>query len=247
MSITIGSTTFANLTAQPFGYDESNVRQGLTARKWAITGLLTPTEWVSLLNTYNAWRTLRIQDEDSKTSGVVGTTIAFSGTGAGSQTWTSVACWFSAAPSADQAGAYLSVSVELVDANQALEVLLKEEEISEEDDAPTFGTITLGTTTLTLLKPKESYAEGPSVELTTTGVHYISGPLVVQKIRDIEGRTDAAGWDGVLAWYESEIVSIPSSGDWYPISIPTVTASNKVISGVTTVEYVVSIQLAKIL
>lgn len=248
MSVTIGSSLFSNLTAQPFGYDESNTRQGLTARRWLITGLLTPNEWLALLAEYDTWRDLRIQDEDSKAANDVGTTISFTATGPGGQSWSNIACWFSSAPSAEQSGYYLNATVELIDANQALEVLLREDELAdEESDAPTFGLITLGTTTLTLLKPKESYGEGPTVELTAGGVHFISGPNVVYKIRDIEGRTDAAGWAGILDWYEAEIVSSPSTNDWFPVSIPTVTTSNKIVDGVKTVEYVVSIQLGRII
>lgn len=248
MTISIGSSSFPTLTAQPFGYDESDTRAGLTARKWAIQGLLTPSEWISLINTYTTWRNLRIQDPDSATSGTVGTTISFSGNSAGGITWTSVACWFSSAPQASQSGAYLSVSVELVDANEALQVLLRTEEKSTTDeDLPDFGTITLGTTTLTLKKPVDSYGATPTMELTATGNHYISGPLVVYKVKDVEGTTNLTGWNNIRSWYESQIVAVPASGTYFPISSPTATAERKVVSGVKTTVYTVSIQLGLVL
>lgn len=247
MAVTIGSATFSNLTAQPFGYQETDTQKGLTSRKWAVSGLLTPSEWLSLLSAYDTWKNQRIDDEDSLVSGVVGTTISFSATGPGGQSWSGVACWFTSAPEASQSGAYLAASFEVVDAAQALEVLLRQQELSEEqEDLPDFGTVTLGTTTLTLLRPMESYGEGPALELTPAGVHYVSGPLVVYRIRDIEGTTDVNGWNAIRDWYEEQIVEIPPVNTWFPISIPTVSAQNKVVAGVKTTEYTVSIQLGRV-
>lgn len=248
MAITIGTADFPALTAQPFGYEETETRAGQTARKWLITGLLKPSEWLALLGVYDTWRDARINDEPTETSGVVGTTIAFTGDGPGGQSWTSVACWFIAAPAAEQSGAYLSASVELVDANQALAVLLKaEEEAAADEDLPDLGTITLGTTTLTLLKPVDAYATSPTMELTAGGSHYIQGALVPYNIKDVEGTTNLSGWNAVRAWYETQIAAVPLAGSYFPITAPTATAENKVISGVKTVQYTVSIQLGLVL
>ncbi len=245
--ITIGTAVFPTLTAQPFGYEETNTRAGQTARKWLVTGLLKPSEWLALLDVYDAWRDLRIEDEPTEKSGVVGTTINFSGKGPGTETWTSIACWFISAPSAEQSGAYLSASVELVDANEALEVVLKTEEESEDEDLPDLGTITIGTTALKLLKPVDGYATSPSMELTATGTHYIQGALVPYKIKDVEGTTDSSGWDAIRTWYETEISAVPLATSYFPITAPSATAANKIVGGVTTVEYTVSIQLGLVL
>lgn len=250
MAITIGSAEFPTLTAQPFGYEETDTRTGLTARKWLVQGLLQPSEWLDLLDDYNAWRNTRINDPDSLTSESVGTTISFSGTGAGGVSWNNVACWFISAPSAEQSGAYLNVSVELVDAAQALEVLLKSEEKnteSETEDLPDFGTITIGTTTVKLTKPVDSYGQGPSMELTAGGNHYITGPLVVYKIKDVEGTTTLSGWNAIRSWYEAQIVAVPLVGSYFPITIPTATAERKVVDGIKTTVYTVSIQLGLVL
>ena len=250
MAITIGSTSFPTLTAQPFGYEETNTRAGQTARKWLITGLLKPTEWLSLLSTYDTWRNTRINDEPTETSGVVGTTIAFTGKGPGNQTWTSIACWFITAPQAEQSGRYLSASVELIDANQALVVLLKtkeDEEAETDQDLPDLGTIVIGSTTLTLLKPVDAYATSPTMELTATGTHYIQGALVPYNIKDVEGTTNSTGWTAIRAWYETQIETVPIAGSYFPITAPTASAANKVIAGVTTVQYTVSIQLGLVL
>jgi hypothetical protein len=244
MAITIGTASFPTLTAQPFGYDETDARAGLTAQRWSIQGLLKPSEWLALNNVYTTWRASRIQDDDSLASGTVGTTIAFSGKGAGGITWTNVACWFASAPSAEQSGAYLSASVELVDANQALAVLLRaEEKSSGVEDLPDFGTITIGSTVVTLTKPVDAYAAGPTLELTAIGNHYINGPLVVYKIKDVEGTTDLTGWNDIRSWYESQIIATPSVGSYFPITAPTATAEKRVVSGVKTTVYTVSIQL----
>lgn len=247
MAVTIGSSSFPTLTAQPFGYDESETRNGLTAKKWTVTGLLTPEEWLDLLDEYDAWRDLRIDDPDTATSETVGTTVLLDGTGPGGQTWTNVACWFSAAPQGTQAGSRISATVELVDATEALQVLLKQQEIAEVEEELNIGDITIGTTTLRLTKPADTYNQGPQTQLTLAGAHLITGPRVVEEVLDVEGLTDVNGWNDVRDWYESAIVSQPTAGDYYPISPPTASARNKVINGVKTVEYTVNIQLIKIL
>jgi hypothetical protein len=248
MAITIGDTDFPTLTAQPFGYEETNTRAGQTARKWLITGLLKPSEWLDLLDEYDGWRDVRIEDEPTETSNVIGTTVEFSGDGPGDQSWTNVDCWFIKAPQAEQSGAYLSASVELVDANEALAVLLKTQEEGEGSESlPDLGTFTLGSATLTLLKPPDTYTSLPQLDLTATGNHLISGSKKVIYVKDIEGTTDLAGWDAVRDWYDETVVVTPAIGAYFPISVPAATASNKIVSGITTVEYTVSIQLGVVI
>lgn len=246
MAVTIGELQFSNLKAQPFGYDENDTRAGLTAKKWSITGVLTPVEWLDLLGEYDAWRDLRIEDEDSLKSNSVGTTIEFECDGPGGENW-QTSCWFSSAPSAEQVGAYLIVSFEVVDANEALQVLLRESELSSTEDLGDYGTVTLGDATLTLIRPMDAYGDGPALELTALGSHYVTGPLVVQKVKDIEGTTDEVGWDAVREWYEEQIVAVPLAESWFPISPPTVAAEVKVIDGVKTTQYTVSIQLGQVI
>jgi hypothetical protein len=249
VGITIGTAAFPTLTAQPFGYEETNTRAGQTARKWLVTGLLKPSEWVTLLGVYDAWRNTRIDEVPTETSKVVGTTIALSAKGPGTLAWTNVACWFISAPEAEQSGAYLSASVELVDANQALAVLLKQEEAEaeeEEGDLPDLGTFTLGSAVLTLLKPPDTYSDLPQLELTATGNHLISGPKVIVRVKDIEGTTNASGWTAVRSWYETNAIATPAAGAYFPISVPTATAENKIVGGAVVIQYTVSIQLGVI-
>lgn len=252
MSVTIGDATFSRLKAQPFGYNEFETEAGLTARRWLVTGLMTPAEWLTLTNAYNNWRDLRIQDPDTEESEVVGATISLSANGPGGQSWNAVPCWFSQAPGALPAGAWLLASVELVHAAERLQVILRQRDDQQadgtnEEDLPDLGTITLGSAVLKLLKPPDTYGAGPQLQLTAGGVHYITGPLVVEKIRRVEGVGSAADWVAVRAWYESQIVSRPGAGSWFPISPPSATARVELIDGVKVDRYTVSVQLGTVI
>jgi hypothetical protein len=133
MAITLGSFTFNTLTAQPFGY-EGDPRFGRTAQIVRIVGLLTPTQWQTLLNVYNTWRNQRINDPDSTVSKDVGTTVAVSASGNG-VAWSNVLAWFTEAPSAEQLGAYVQVTATVVNALEALQVLIEENGGEEVDCA----------------------------------------------------------------------------------------------------------------
>jgi hypothetical protein len=242
--VTIGTLSIdRNLTAQPFGYDETNTRQGLTARKWQVSGLLTKAQWQALVSVYEAWRDARIDDPDSVVAQDVGTTINLTASTNG-QSWTSVPCWFSTAPSAEQVGIYLQASCELVDANQALAVALRSQELGN-DDRPALGTFTLGTVVLTLLKPPETYQDTPQMALTTTGRSYITGPLAATKVYQVEGITNATGWAGIQTWFEAAVQARPSAGDLFPISAPSASAANRIEGGLKVVEYTVSVSVAE--
>jgi len=242
--VTIGTLSIdRNLAAQPFGYDETNTRQGLTARKWQVSGLLTKTQWQALVSVYEAWRDARIDDPDSVVAQDVGTTINLTASTNG-QSWISVPCWFSTAPSAEQVGIYLQASCELVDANQALAVALRSQEIGN-DDRPALGTFTLGGVVLTLLKPPETYQDVPQLALTTTGRSYISGPLAATKVYQVEGTTNAPGWAGIQTWFEAAVQARPSTGDLFPISAPSASAANRIEGGLKVIEYTVSVSVAE--
>lgn len=249
MTISIGSAIFPTLTAQPLTYDEKDTSRGITARKWAVSGLLKPSEWLDLLEVYDDWRDERLNDPDPAKSFEIGTTVLLTGDGPGGSAW-SVQCWFSSAPKGEQAGAYISASVELVDAVQSLQTFNRETE--DEDEPPVdLGTVTVGSgsniATITLLKPMESYGDGPSLDLTASGNYYTSGPSTVRKIRDIEGTTSSADWTKLRNWYEDVIQDPPVKNTWFPITIPSATAKNKLVGGVKQIEYTVTIQLAYVI
>ena len=253
MTITIGAFSCNLLTVQPFGY-EGEARTGLTARTFAISGLLTPAQWQSLLSVYDTWRTTRITDQDTALSGVVGTTISLTANANGVSV-TSLACWFADPPSGEQTGAYISASVTLVDAAQALAVLLREQEKSRESSEaqlPSLGTVTFtrgsGTSPIvTLTKPMLTRQDGPTVALTATGTSYVTGALTAHKVRDIKGYLSTGTFDDLLAWYDETIAAVPAATSWFPITAPVGSAEVIVSGGVKSTRWSVTLTALQIL
>lgn len=245
MTLTIGNFTYGGqaYTAQPFGYDEADVKQGLTARKVQISALMTETEWQDLLSEYDTWRDVRITEPDSKKANDVGTTVEVS-LSANGVDWVDEECWFLQAPAGEQAGTYVQVTVALVVAAEALEVAQRQDELSTEKYY--FGTYELGDTTVNLLRPPETYQDTPQLSLTASGVSYIQGPLSATRVVQIEGDTDSTGWDAIQTWYEDAIQELPAAEDWFPLTAPSATAEAKVVGGIRTDVYTVSISLGQV-
>jgi hypothetical protein len=253
MTITIGAFTCQTLTAQPFGY-EGDARTGLTARTFQISGLLTPTQWQSLVNVYNTWRDTRITDADTLSSGVVGTTVALT-INANGLSVTALACWFAEAPTGEQAGAYINTSLTLVDSAQALAVLLREEEKSRQSTEaliPSLGTITFTRVSgvspiVTLTAPMDTRQDGPTVALTATGTSYVTGPLIAHKIRNVEGFISTGSFDNLLSWYDETVAAIPAATSYFPITAPSATAEVIITGGVKATRYSVTLTVLQIL
>ena len=244
MTLTIGAFSTNALTAQPFGY-EGDARQGLTARKWTISGLVTKAQWTALISVYETWRNSRITDADTLQSGSIGSTVSFTGTGFG-QTWTAIDCWFTSPPSATPAGVYLDASCEIVDATQALAVLLREQEKQRQNSEaliPSFSTITLGTVTVTPLEPPDGYADSPQPQLSAGGRHYFTGPLGATAIRRVRAHVNATDYGTLRTWFETQVATRPASGVWYPVNFPVPTAEVIISGGAKTTRYTVEIEL----
>lgn len=259
MSVTLtydgNSVTFPALQAQPFGYQETDTSIGAVARRWRIQGICTPDEYQALLDVFTAWRSDRLSDPDSRASGLVGSvveldatgyTIDPGGPGEAVQTWTNIECWFTSAPQADYLGFYVSVSCELVDAEQALIAL--NTQLLKSTEQAYFGTWVLGDCTLNLLQPPYTYTDVPNLQLTAGGVHFISGTRAVTRVAELVGHTDATGYDDARTWYETTINASPSEEDWYPISplVPAAVAVHDIINGVRVDIYTLRITLAQI-
>lgn len=243
MSVTIDLLTFGTLLAQPIGYEEASTRDGLTARRLLLSGLLTPEQWQSLLSAYDTWRDARLTDPDSVAANDIGTTVDVSANANG-VSWSSVMCWFTSAPTGEQAGAYVSASVELVDAEQALEVALRQKEKAKSaEDRPALGTFILGDCTITLLKPPETYQDIPQLQRTAAGGSYITGPLTATKVYALEGETDSDGWLALQEWFEATVATRPLAEDYFPVTAPTATATNTVVNGLKVVTYTVSLSV----
>lgn len=245
--VTIGGFTADLLTAQPFGY-EGDARAGLTARTFQIAGLLTPAEWVALVGAYNAWRDLRITDPDTFKAAAIGTTVNLTISGANGLAVTALPCWFASAPAGEQAGRYIQASATLVDAAQALAVLLREREKALDRDLPAgLGTVTLGSATVTLTAPMLTRRDGPQVAMTAGGTSHVTGPLVAHQFRQIQGFISSGTPDDVLSWYDSTIASIPAANSWFPVSEPSFTAEPIVSGGVKLTRYSVSLSAVRII
>lgn len=248
MSISIGSFSTNSLSAQPFGY-EGEARTGLTARTFRMSGLLTPTEWQTLVAEYNSWRNSRIQDEDTLKSGVVGTTISVTVTSANGISVSNLPCWFVDPPQGEQTGYYVSASAVLVDAAQALQVLLRQKEKERqqsEADVPSLGTITLGSVVVTLTKPASTRRDIPAVALTASGVSYITGPLTAHKVLDVQGYISTGTYSELLAWFDSTIQAAPALGAYFPVTAPVADAEVVVSEGVKSTRYNVTLALLQI-
>lgn len=253
MTITIGAFSTNRLLAQPFGY-EGEARTGLTARAFTVSGLLSATEWQNLISVYNAWRDLRITDPDTLESGTVGNTVSLTISSTNGLSVTSLACWFTEAPQGEQAGPYIQATAVLVDANQALQVILREKEKNDSTtkDLPNLGTVTLtrgsGTSPIiTLTKPMETRQDGPNVALAATGVSYITGPLAAHKVRQIEGYISTGTLADVLSWYDETIAAVPTATSWFPVAAPESTAEVVVEGGVKSTRYNVTLRAVQII
>lgn len=237
------------LLAQPFTY-EGEARDGLTARTFRVGGLLSKAEWQALLNVYTLWRDARILDQDTYLSGVVGSVVTLTVTAANGVSVEDVQCWFVDPPNAEQAGAYVNTSITLVDATQALQVLLRGRQKSRESreaDTPSLGTVTLGSAVITLTKPMLTRQDGPQVAFTAGGKSFITGRTVAHKVQAIEGYISEGTYNDLLSWYDSAIATVaPSVNSWFPISAPTATAEVIVSGGVKSTRYNVQITLLQI-
>lgn len=246
MAVTIDTLTIDRLRVLPVSYEESSVREGRAARQWTVLGLLRSADAVAVANAFDAWLTDRSADPDTLTSGVVGTTVAFTGA-AGGQSWSAVPCWFTSAPSTSPVGGgWYQVEFTLVDAAGALAVLLLDQEAAQSTEEIDHGTYTLGGVVLTLLEQPDGYTGGPTLERTAAGGLVKVGPVSAIETKTIVGWTDEAGWDTIWAWYPTALLAAYSSGNWFPNSEPTMKREAVVIEGVKTTRCVVSITLWRI-
>lgn len=248
MSVTIGGVTLGSLQAQPFGYETTDTRGGLTARQWEIQGIVTGAEWLALLGVYDTWRNAKILEDPAEYSKVVGTTVAFSGSGYGGQTWSGIACWFTDPPSGTQVGSMVSVQCTLVDAAQAVQVIIKQESNDDlDDDTIDYGTITLGGVTITLTADPDVFLDTPTLELTAGGKHYVTGSLVAVYGKEIEGEIVGTDKAALRAWYVSTVQANPVAGSYYPTSPPSFSGLYKLVGGVQVLYYTVTMSLAVVL
>jgi hypothetical protein len=204
---------------------------------------------VTCCGLFEAWQAVKVTEAPTLASRAVGATVALTCAAHG-RSVSNLACWFTGAPKGEtvEGGAWVKLSFDLIDAAQQLAVLLRQNEKSRlAGDAftPDYGTITLGTTTLTLLEQPEGYEDGPSLEPTASGGYIARGPLVVSEVRQVKGVTDAAGWAAIQTWFKATVASRPTAGTFWPVG-GLALERDKIVSGGAVVErYIVSLTLKR--
>lgn len=200
----------------PFGFNEVNTRRGRTSEALSIEGFLLREDAAALIALFKAWRDVKITEEDPQKTGVVGATVAVTGSGVGFS-WTNKACWIDKAPTTQDAGIFVKVSADFVDATQALQILLEERDDADEDGV-NLGTITLGSAVINLLSYPVTFDDLPQPTRNPAGVHVITGQLTLQESKEIEGWVTEANKNNLEAWINTVTAATPAPNSWFPVS-----------------------------
>ena len=247
-TIAYGGTTFTvpELLEYPHGYDATDARRGKVAETLTFTTLLRPSQLATVKTLYAAWNAARLVQEPPERTGVVGATATVNATGPGF-TWTNRAAWFNDVVSSPAAGGYLRTTIALVDANQALAVILRDlEEAEEEYEALSLGTITLGSAVINLTAQPDVLEPPPAPNLSPAGAHVLTGPLVAIERREVRGWVTAANLTNLRAWFNTTVAATPATGAWFPTGSLQPEARQKRNGGVVSIVYDVSLSLVKI-
>lgn len=239
--------TFPNLSEHPVGWEETETSRGRVARHWAISGILTREDAKVVSDLFRAWYAERITEGDPKETGLIGTTVDFSGEAPGFEWSTAVPCWFVAAPAIEMAGAFCRVSLTVVDAEEALAVLLAEkEDETEDEDVLELGTLTFGGAVVNLRARPEGYTDLPSIALNPSGRHVITGPLSPTQILRVEGWVDASNLVLLETWVEDVTSATPAMATWFLTEWSEPKADKRVQNGVMDIYYDVNFTVIKI-
>lgn len=241
------SYTFPNLTEHPYGYDEGDVRRGRAVRRWNITGIVKPADAAVITNIFEAWNAAKFLEDDPVRTGVVGATVAFSGSAPGYSWSSSVPCWFVSAPTLPLAGAYVRVSFALADAAQSLAALLRQgEEEAEQFAALNLGTLTFGGATVNLTARPDDFIDLAVASLTPAGKHLISGSFAPTAVRRVQGWVTAAGLSALETWLVTTTAATPTTGAWFPIEWTLPVAKRRADGGVMGTYYDVAFSVVQI-
>lgn len=239
--------TFPNLTDHPYGYDETDVPRGRSARRWAIPGIVKRDDAPVITGLYDAWQAAKILEDDPARTGVVGATVAFTGEAPGYDWSTPVPCWFTEAPRIAMAGAFCRVSLTLTDAAQALAVILRQgEEEAEQAAQLNLGTLTFGQATVNLSARPNTYGDLPQLSLNPAGRHVITGPLQATEQQQVQGWVDATNLTALETWFATTVAATPASGAWFPTNWNPPAARRRADGGVIATYYDVSFTVARI-
>lgn len=211
------SFTFPNLTAHPLTFDVTDATRGQVAEGLSFTGILSKTQANTFKGIWQAWRDAKLPEEAPSRTGVVGATVAVTASGPG-YAWSARPAWFNDAPSFEATrGLSVRVTASLVDAAQALAVLLRGiEEGEEEQEALNLGTLTFGGAVVNLTARPDNLEGLPRLELSPVGAHIITGPRVVVETREVQGWVTAAHLTALETWVKTTVPTSPATNDWYP-------------------------------
>lgn len=208
--------TFPNLKDHPLSYSGDETNRGRAVRQWKVDGILKRQDASIVDDIFRAWNAARLPQDDISLTGVVGATVAFSGSAPGFSWSTPVACHFVSAPSFQMAGIFVQVSFVLEDANERLAVVLRQTEEEAEQAGPlNFGTLTFGGATVNLTADPNDFTDLPSASLTPAGTHLISGSLGLTSVRRIQGYVSDAHISALRSWAQSNVATSPNTGDWF--------------------------------
>lgn len=240
------SFTFPNLTAHPLTFRTTDASRGQVAEALTLTGLLKASQVATFKGIWQAWRDARLPQEPPERTGVTGATVTVTASGPGFS-WSSRAAWFDDAPSFEAVGALIRVTASLVDANQALAVILRGlEESEEETEALNLGTLTLGGVTINLTARPDGLQGLPQAELSPAGIHVITGPMQVEEVREVRGWVTAASIGTLETWVKTTAAATPAVNAWFPTDWQTPTARLKRNAGAISTVYDVGLTLLKI-
>jgi hypothetical protein len=245
LSYSGASFTFPHLTAHPLGFD-GDAQRGRTAETLTLTGLLRSAQANTLIGIYRAWRDAKLPEEAPERTGVVGATVAVTDSGPGFN-WSARPAWFRESPGVEQVGAYTRVTASLVDAAQALAVLLREQEESLEVEAGLgLGTLSLGGAVVNLTVRPDSFDGLPQAPLSPAGAHVITGSLAVVETREVQGWVTAAHLPTLESWLKTTVATRPAVGTWFPVSWTQPVARARPNGGTLAVAYDVAFTVVKI-
>ena len=245
------SFTFPNLAQHPLAFDGVDVRRGRAPESLQPSGLLLKTQADTLLGLFRSWRNAKLAEEAPERTGTVGAVVMVTASGpgySGASAWTNRAAWIDAIDKPQQVGPFTRVGMTLVDANQALAVILRElEEAEEEQEALNLGTQTYGGAVVNLTARPDGIENLPQLELTAAGAHVVTGSLATVDVRNVQGWVTAAHLPSLESWIRTTAAtSSPAANSWFPTAWSPPVARLKRNAGAVSTVYDVSFTLAKI-
>jgi hypothetical protein len=145
------------------------------------------------------------------------------------------------------AGMFCRVSITLVDASQALAILLRQgEEEAEQAAQLNLGTITFGSAVVNLTARPDGFTDLPSLALTPAGGHVLTGPLAVTETRRVQGWVTSANLTALETWLKTTTTASPSTGGWFPTEWSEPVAKRRADGGTIGTYYDVAFAVSKI-